>query len=306
MPHTLPLSKRVIFSALVLVAALALAEGALALVPVLYQASRDAGPVSADGAGRMVICVGDSVTSGQGLDASLSYPRQLSTRVAGRAGKIPVTQMARPGADSGALKQDVAPNLMRVADGARPVAVVMLGHNDFLDWSGGSARRAFVGSAAGSSASEHGDPRDAHRPRLLRLWRWFTTAWMGEVPAFKVDASRVERLRANFARLHQAVRNQQGELFVLTYVVPGPPPEGMPAQAAEILRQTIDGQRAVNRVLRAVAAGLHAPLIDAEMMLSPDQPWDPQYFQDNIHLSAEGYALLAELVDKNLQLTGWL
>ena len=133
----------------------------------------------------MVICVGDSVTSGQGLDASLSYPRQLSTRVAGRAGKIPVTQMARPGADSGALKQDVAPNLMRVADGARPVAVVMLGHNDFLDWSGGSARRAFVGSAAGSSASEHGDPRDAHRPRLLRLWRWFTTAWMGEVPAFK-------------------------------------------------------------------------------------------------------------------------
>lgn len=306
MSQPLPLSRRALFSALTLVATLLVVEGALSLIPRIYQWSRAGQAVASVGSSRVILCVGDSVTAGQGLERAQSYPSQLSERLVERGeAAVSVVTMARPAAASEALRTDVAPNVIRVAGGARPVALVMMGHNDFLDWSGSKVHDAF-GRGQTAGGPSHGDPREGGGPRLLRLMRWFTTAWMGEVPAFKVDSEGVARLRANFVRLRAEVQGQGGELFVLTYVVPGAPPPTLSSQAAEILRQTADGQRAINRVLRAVAMQLGAPLIDAEDALVGEDTWSPRYFQDNIHLTAEGYGVLADLVDRNLQLSGWL
>ena len=302
MPEPISLPRRVLYSAAILLVTLALLEGALSLLPRIYQWSRQDVVAQQQVGSRILLCIGDSVTSGQGLDADASYPRQLAARLSARGQDLAVRTLARPGADSGALPRDVTPNLIRLSDGARPIALVMLGHNDFLDWSGTGARAGF----SSGSVEGHGDPREASGWRLVRLLRWFTTAWMEEVPAFKVDASRVSALQERFRRLQRAVLDQRGVLIVLTYAVPGTPPEGMSAQAAAVLRQTIDGQRAVNRVLRSVATGLGAPIIDAEDLIPDAATWDARYFQDNIHLTAEGYALLAERVDRSLGLEGWI
>lgn len=301
MARPLPIWKRAVFAAVVLVAFLALVEGALTVAPWVMRRAHGRVKTGDDRSPVMVYAVGDSVTYGLGLELRHSYPWQLADGLvaAGRA-DVSVMMVARPGAIGRRIDQDLLPELESLAPGRRPLVYVMLGHNDFFSWDPDATLGAFDGIAAPE------DPRTGGRLRLLRLFDWFHGAVESATPNLQMGDVSIGAFRTALAQCVLAVRARGGELVLMTYVVPPAPPPGLPTSTTEVLAQTHSGQLKINAVIRELATQEGVRLLDLEARVDTGAVWNTTWWLDNIHLSQIGLARVADEVQGHLMASGQL
>lgn len=301
MARPLPIWKRALFAAVVLVGFLALVEGALTIAPWVMRRAHGRVRTGDDRSPVMVYAVGDSVTYGLGLELRHSYPWQLADGLvaAGRQ-DVSVMMVARPGAIGRRMDQELLPELESLAPGRRPLVYVMLGHNDFFSWD----PDATLGAFDGIDAPE--DPRTGGRLRLLRLFDWFHGAVEAATPNLRMGDVSIGAFQTALAQSTQAVRARGGALVLMTYVVPPPPPQGLPPSTAEVLTQTHAGQLKINAVIRDLAAREGVGLLDLEARIDTGAEWNTTWWLDNIHLSRAGLARVAEEVQGHLMASAQL
>lgn len=295
-PPSIPVAKKVLFSAVILLFALLALEGALAVLPRALLVGRPARLDGDPAARTLLVCAGDSVTFGQNLPQHLSYPGLLGARVEelGLQG-LSVFRYAEPSAELEDLSRKLLPDLAKLPDGARVVVLLMIGHNDFSDWRGQGARAAF-GGAQGRARWLETDPRRLEGPRLLRIGAWGLNALREDAPELRADAATLARFERGITALARALPAGRGQLYLLTYPVPGAPPPEMQAATAQVLEHTRGLQRAVNERLRQLGAANALPVLDLERDLVVPDTWSEDWFQDNIHWTARTAQRVADLV----------
>ncbi|MDG1478638.1 MAG: GDSL-type esterase/lipase family protein [Myxococcota bacterium] len=298
MASSLPLSRRIIYSGVMFVAFLALAEVVLTIIPTLAVSNSTAG-LAEETAGT-VVCVGDSVTAGVGVPAGQAWPDHLSLNLARH--DVSVLRAATPGAQ---VRDGIAQATQLVTalpEDARPVVLVMLGHNDALRWDPG-ARRGFERHRR---AAEPGDARTAAawQPRIVRVARWVWTALADTGPFVRDDA--LAALPAVLAPLQAAAADRGGQVVLMTYLVPGQPPDGLDPALAEVISAARRAQAGVNAEIRRTAADEGLALIDLEDIVSVGAVWDLADFVDHIHLSSDSSVRVADVVYRRLKRSGAL
>ena len=172
----IPLHRRLLYSLVTLLAFLALLEGVLALLPLVW--TRAVQPEEA-GVGQTILFVGDSVTLGEGLGFGRAWPEQLDDQLEARGlADIAVYNYAREGATGGRIDRRVEEHLLRLRhggedDGPGPVVLLMLGHNDFVWWVSRKRARGDIRSKLRDNTQRSSDV-SATSPtlRLLRIVRW--------------------------------------------------------------------------------------------------------------------------------------
>lgn len=297
MKPALPIWKRVLFSVSIFALFLVALEGLLALSPRLAMLAHGVmNRGDADDA-VVVMCAGDSVTYGLNLDIQRSYPWQLADDLAARGyGGTSVMMAARPGAKSTQLNIEVRPWLLGLPANQRPVVYVMLGHNDFFMWDPDLNRGAFDGIQAPA------DPSDGLR--ISRVLVWLRRNAEGTPTRLFMEPDHIQQLVANMQAARDLVREHDGQMFVLTYVVPGAPPPGLSTLSAQLIRESHLGQPVINALLREVAQDLDLEVLDLERLIDTGETWNTTWWLDNIHLTAHGLDAVAAQVETHLTSRG--
>ena len=300
----IPRGRRVLYTAVVFGAFLLLLEGALGLVsPVELWLRRDEITAS-NASGRLIVCLGDSVTFGFGLPREQAWPARLQGwlvdhRLTG-AGKhgLSVLNRAAGGSKVGnVVDRDVA-WLGKLPAGSRPIITLMVGHNDLMRWGGMPS-----GPGAGL-APPPGAP--TWTPRLGRLLLWALGLAREDLPEEAFSSADIALFGQQIEALQDATRKSGGELVLLTYLVPG---EAGPEQSAELARLVHakrEHQLAINNLLRQVAEQRGLALLDLARTIPVPATWDPDVFIDDIHLSPEGHRRVGDAVGAWLLSTGRL
>lgn len=281
--------------------ALALVEAGLTLLPYAWARLQWTPPP--DGAQTWLIFAGDSVTAGFGLpDKALAYPGviQGDLRAHGET-DYGVFSVARSASDVAAMGRQVQDALNVTPNAVHPVVLAMVGHNDLMSWSKGPL------ASVESGGERQGPQNSGSGPRLLRLLRWFGSAWHNDVPHANVLADWETDFGEALKRVQKRASLAGGELILLTYLVPGDPDEvaGLAPKVKVQLEATRRAQLDVNAAIRRAARALGTALIDVGAA-SGDAPYDPNLFLDNIHLTALGHRQVGELVRDQLALSGIL
>ncbi|MFT5682571.1 MAG: hypothetical protein ACI8RZ_003493 [Myxococcota bacterium] len=298
MASTLPISRRILYSGVVFVCFLLMLEGALALIPVLAVDNHSA--ELAEGAAGTVVCVGDSVTAGVGVPAGQSWPDHLSLNLARH--NIAVIRSATPGAQVRDGLTQATELVETLPDDARPVVLVMLGHNDALRWEPG-ARRGFERHRREAVAGEATETAP-WQPRIVRVLRWVWTAASDEGPSIRDDA--LASLPSALAPLRVATEARGGQVVLMTYLVPGHPPDGLDPALSGVIASARLAQAGVNASIRRTAADEALALIDLEDSVAVGAVWDLADFVDHIHLSSDSNARVADVVHRRLKRSGAL
>ncbi len=298
MASAVPISRRILYSGVVFAIFLLLLEGVLALIPLA--AVDNDGAALAVGAAGTVVCVGDSVTAGVGVPAGQSWPDHLSLQLA--RSQIALLRSATPGARIGDGLAAATALVDELPDDARPVVLVMLGHNDALRWDPG-ARRGFERHRR---EAEPGEPVSTRswQPRILRVLLWGYGALTAAGPEVREDA--LSALPAAIAPLRRAAEARGGQVVLMTYLVPGRPPADLDPALAEVISAARLAQAGVNAEIRLTAAEEGLALIDLESAVEVGAVWDLADFVDHIHLSAQSSARVAEVVLRRLRRAGAL
>lgn len=118
-----------------------------------------------------------------------------------------------------AVGRQVQDALNVTANAVHPVVLAMVGHNDLMAWSKGPL------AGVESGGERQGPQNSGSGPRLLRLLRWFGSAWNNDVPHANVLADWESDLCEALKRVQKRARLAGGELILLTYLVPGDPDE---------------------------------------------------------------------------------
>lgn len=284
MPAPIPLWRRLLYTGVVFVAFLLLAEAALAVVG--WTARREWR--SAPGGALQVVTLGDSVTAGYGVQPEDAWPGRLAGQ------DITVTNRARMGQELRAL---AIRQRARVPDPAKPtVFLVMIGANDFLKWPAGTFN-PFFDSAENPLLDA---PAASWQPRLLRAARWGRYAVAPEPPAVAASDKQIALYTQRLALLDQIVSEQGAALMLMTYIVPGEPGADLsPAQAASVAT-TREALLLTNSIIRDVAEQQGVAVLDAARLLPAPATWSRAWFVDNIHLTEAAHARLADAVAREL------
>lgn len=292
---SIPLSRKLLYTTVTTAFFLLLLEGALAMLPAAFTARRapaDA-PLSPTGT---VLCVGDSVTAGVGVPAGQAWPDHLGRSLLRH--DIALQREALPGAGVDFAAGAPLQRLSLMPDDAAPTVLVMLGHNDMVRWAPG-ARWTFqaiqndggVPTAGGEAARWRG-------LRLVRAARWMWLVAAGSGPQVsEVDAEALSaRMVSVYTPLRDAAAARRGQLVLLTYLVPGVPPEGLREDAAAVLRSARAAQLTVNRAIRAAGDALGVEVIDLAEAVEVEEVWRQSAFVDHIHPSAKSSARAAAVL----------
>lgn len=260
------------------------AEIALAAVPHWVAWRQRGAPMGGTAAGATIVLLGDSVTAGFGVRPGEGWGSLLGAEL-GKAGMPDVEVENR--AFSGSSVAQMADATERGPQGATFLA--MVGHNDFVRWTDIVNTR--------QPMTRGGLPEGALRwvPRLARVG-WYAAT--GHAAQARLDAASVALFRRQMGRLGALVAEQRGHLVLLTYVVPGVPGEKAKEakEAPEVLSVVRDGQHAINRLLRTMAAEAHLTLIDTEAAVPVSAEWSPTEFLDSIHPTRATHGLIAAVV----------
>lgn len=298
MPRPIPITRRILYSAVVFASFLVLLEGALALLPRLL-VDNDPASLAAETAST-VVCVGDSVTAGVGIAQGQAWPDHLSLLLARH--DITLLRAATPGAQISSGLADALALVSALPEDTRPIVLVMLGHNDALRWDPG-ARRGFERHRRTAEGGGGGDAA-SWQPRLVRIMRWSWGALREQGPEVRDDA--LATLPARLAPLKAAVEGRGGQVVLLTYLVPGQPPDGLDSELASVISAARLAQAGVNAAIRRTAADEGVVLIDLESAVSVGARWDLTDFVDHIHLSPQSSARVADVVHRRLKRAGVL
>lgn len=299
----IPLWRRIVYASIPLAAFLGLLELGLSFFPsaAMWVKNDSFDP----GQARVVIMgLGDSVTYGYGVSRGAAWPQQLAARVeaAGIDG-VAVVGMGRPGAG---IAQIVGVNLPRIstqAEGVRVIVVLLAGHNDALNWTGGGSN-PFDGATAAADTVP-GRQVDT-RPRLLRVVDWAWRSMEAEPPRVDVNPASLQFYIENLRSLVSTVSATGGRTFVATYLLPGEPTADLSAAQAEVIETSRQAQRSENEIIRQAAAATGADLIDLEREVSVPAQWSPAWFSDHIHPTALGQGRMTDVIEEHLVIAGAL
>ncbi|MSP55477.1 MAG: SGNH/GDSL hydrolase family protein [Myxococcales bacterium] len=293
------IGRRLTYVVIVLALLVSTAEGGLrAAKPLLLPRLPPFPPDSA----RSVLCVGDSVTQGIGTDESRDpWPMQLRDRLkAAHVQSTTVVPLGRAGAGAGAdyVRDVVYPVVASLPSSSRPLAVVMLGHNDFLVWDD-------YADQLKERPDLVGRPRGAGSPlAIVRVFRWVMSG--DQRPHVEIDSFRLANYHRVLGDLRDRVRERGGEMWLSTYLIPGAPTAGMEPTLAEVVGYARSGETLINDEIRGTAALLGLPLIDLETIIPVAADFDPAVFTDQIHLTPAGLGLVAEAIGDRLIADGVL
>lgn len=281
-----------------LVCALFLTEGLLAIAPHVYLLGRR---TSAPTAGSTwLIFAGDSVTAGYGGPKNVAFPALIGAQLLG-AGNTDygVYNVALDAAGAPKVLWEVEDALDQVPAGVQPVVMVMVGHNDLTRWSGN------MGIDPGS-ATDEGPQGIGGGPRLLRLLRWFEIAARGETQHVRAGPEWEASFELALGRIQTRVARAGGRMYLETYAVPGIPDDTVSRFEAIGLLSTRRAQIDVNKTIRLAGEVLRLPLIDVERTADIPAAYESGLFIDNIHLSAEGHRRVMRSVRDALVMYGEL
>jgi lysophospholipase L1-like esterase len=292
-------AKKIAFSALTFFLFLVLFEAALGLAPTLLGMTQRGDYDWLEEGATTIICIGDSVTYGHGVSSEESYPARLEQLLkAGGGESIRVMNRGVTG-----WNQAGSPNFLRKETrligqvhkkGGRPVVLYLGGHNDVM----GAGWEQWT--AGGSGNKE----RSYRLPRFLRILNWgLKTASSGS--AEKGDEDTAAMLRKNIVSFADAAEQSGGQLYLLTYMIPGKP-EGLEPETAKRVATCREKQRAGNQMLRQLAAEKGLPMIDLENTVPAPSVFDSQWFIDHIHPTPKGHREIAEAALKHLAAYGEL
>lgn len=286
---------------MVLAVFLGLLEAGLGLLPGLLLAARQGAPL-AEGE-RELRCLGDSVTYGHGVRRDDTWPAALQRWLveAGQASPGRGWRVVNRG--SGGLKIDALtrrelPLLQAMKPEDRPLVLLLIGHNDLLAWGGQPGLPP--------SGIRPGEPPAARAPRLLRVLRWALHQREAPVSALQDLDAALPPFEEAVAQLAQATEAAGGRLVMMTYLIPGPAPDGTSAEFTTALANSREHQQRINALIRAAAARLALPLIDLERDLPAPARWDPTWFLDDIHPTPTGYQAMAAAIGEGLRWSGLL
>lgn len=241
---------------------------------------------------RLVMCVGDSVTQGIGPNVT-SWPAQLGSR------GVTVRNLGSAGSTSDYIARNVFPALSALPKGTGVDALVMIGHNEFIDW----PWEVGVFHSKGDGGVATAEPTSKGL-LLLRVVRWGWSSVSHPMPTTAIDPQRRARYRQNIQALASIVHGRGGEVWMLTYVVPGAPPATVSEGDARVLRFTRSVQLGINTEIRSTASTLGLPLIDVASLAGNPEEWDHTWFIDSIHLTTGGYGQVAAVVHTALARAG--
>jgi len=243
----------------------------------------------------VIATLGDSVTFGFGLPREAAWPAALQRWLDERHLACKVINRAAGGSKVGHVVERDAAWLGHLPSTARPLVLLMVGHNDLLAWGG-----------MGGGGSPPPPGRPTWEPRLYRLFRWAVGIAGDEVPQDRISDADVGLFADQVRMLQQAAASRGGSLILMTYLVPGSAPSNADPRWAAVLEATRRHQLAINDLLRQVSTRLDLPLLDLARGLPVASTWDPEMFRDDIHLSAQGSQRVAETVAGWLVVQGWL
>lgn len=297
MPPARSLPRRLAYVAVVLVVVLGAAELGLRL----YTRSLEPPPLPPMQGELALLCFGDSVTEGFGMERKelAAWPVQLHDQLlAEGVGTVEVYNLARSGAGTRQMVEDMLPRAARSVGSVRPVGVLMSGHNEFIEW------RTYERGLDDGSVTVTEPMRPKPRLALLRVAEWALGAVEGDAPTVVLDPRLREVYRQRLATLRDWHLEHGGRFWLATYAIPGEPTPDLSEKEAYVLRRTRSGQALINQEIRAAAEALDVPLVDVETELGSPAVYDHAWFIDNIHLTREGLGRLATLVRTRLQDAG--
>lgn len=287
------LPRRLAYAAVLLAVALGLVEVALSAAwPLLDR--RDPLPVPREALAGSVVCVGDSVTFGTGLRPEEAWPARLQGILDSGGGRVEVQNAGRPGRRAAELDIVTAGELGERGRFARSLVVlVLLGHNDVIDWGVAPIRPGDVAPTA-----------ETYTPRLLRIVRWGVASLTERLPDVKDDPGFATMYREKLAALAKHLPGDR--VYVLTYPLPGPAGLDAPSAVREVVARTRAAQGPANERTRGIAAELGLPLLDLDREVSRPEVWSAAWYQDGIHLTATGSEAVARVVAARLLADGAL
>jgi lysophospholipase L1-like esterase len=291
----LPLGKRVLFAGILTVLFLFLAEGALRVGPrVWLRITRGPERVGET----TLVCIGDSVTHGDGVGVADSYPSQLRALLDARGAKdVGLLTHAEPGAEFAYLGSEYARS---IAGSGRRVHLVLLGHNDVVRWPASQKNPFRNGPNPTAVTTSRAQPWE---PRLLRVFSWAMGAVHRDVPIDKLDPALPAWISRRLGEYRAAVPKGD-RIYLLTYAVPGTPPADMDSYRADVIRTSRALQLQGNEMLRRAAAENGVTVIDLERLLDFGSMWSAEWWQDDIHLTATGYTRMSREIYEELATRG--
>lgn len=207
---------------------------------------------------RAILCIGDSVTQGVGTDEGRDpWPVQLKSGIAAEhRPDVRVLPLGRAGAGVRYLPEVVYPVMEALPSTTRPLALVMLGHNDFLRWEDYERQLA-------QHPAEVDRPHGAGSPLVvMRLLEWATSGTQRQ--HYDPSPELLGWFHRGLGILRDRVRARGGEMWLMTYLVPGAPTPGMNPKLVDVLRYARPGEAVINEEIRRTALLLDVPLIDVE------------------------------------------
>lgn len=294
-PRSLP--RRLAYVAVVLGVGLGLAELGLRL----YTRSLEPAPLPPMQGELALLCFGDSVTEGFGMERKelAAWPVQLHDQLlAEGVGGVEVYNLARAGTGTRQMVEDMLPRAAASVGKVRPVGVLMSGHNEFIEW------RTYEQGLDDGSITATEPMRPKSRFALLRVAEWALGAVDGDAPTVMLDPRLREVYQERLATLRDWHHEHGGRFWLATYAIPGEPTPDLSEKEAYVLRRTRSGQALINQEIRAAAEALDLPLVDVETEVGSPAVYDHAWFIDNIHLTREGLGRVATLVRTRLQEAG--
>ena len=281
------ITKKFLYTTVVFCFFLLFLEGVLSLIPVLLGFQQRGQYDRIMEGGSTIICLGDSVTYGYGLEPEESWPKQLETLMHTGGANISVINRAVSGMDSTEALQRELHTIEDISQkGSRPVVLLMIGHNDL----------AGHGWRQWSTPATVPEQNQAPPPRLWRILRW--SQHTGQKSDWKSPKKEI-RLQENILQLDQKIAALGGKLYLLTYLLPGEGEKSNPRYAKDIaLSIALQGRG--NQVLRELHRENDIGIIDVELSITSPESWDPSWFQDHIHPTAYASTEIAKTVQKHL------
>jgi hypothetical protein len=129
------------------------------------------------------------------------------------------------------------------------------------------------------------------------VFRWATTK---QEPSSWRNPQKEAVLRSNINRLNSALQELGGQLYLLTYLLPGTAEKSNPRYKADIsLSRALQGRG--NDIMRALSKeDSSLRLIDIDDSIETPNEWSAHWFQDHIHPTASASADIGISVQKHL------